>query len=92
MASLPQGDFICESTSPQGTYTVNLYETNPALSAGGQRGEMIINKTQKRRNIYWEYNRYIKGYEIIWEDDDTVIINGTRLNLPDGTYDWRRDR
>ena len=92
MTSLPQGDFICESTSPKGTFTINLYETNPALSAGGQRGELIINETRKRCNIYWEYNRNIKGYEIIWEDDDTVIINGTRLNLPIDTYDWRRDR
>ena len=103
MASLPHGEFIGESTSPQGTYTVRLYYTDPALSSGGTRGELIINDTNRKRNLYWEYNRYlfeerfvlgsdITGKDIEWEDDDTVIINGVRLNLPNETYDWRRDR
>jgi hypothetical protein len=95
MASLPQGEFVCESTSPQGTYTVKLYETNPTLSVGGTRGEVVNNKTGKKRKIYWEYNRNlfeagIAGDEIIWIDDDTVIINNRRLNLPNEIYDWRR--
>lgn len=96
MDRLPKGEFLHESTSPQGTYTVKLYETNPALSAGGTRGELVNNKTGRKRNIYWEYNRNlpetgIVGERIIWEDDDTVIINGRRLNLPNDKYDWRRD-
>ena len=96
MALLPQGEFLCESTSPYGTYTVNLYETNPTLSVGGTRGELINNKTGKKSNIYWEYARILfeaglaRG-EIIWEKDDIVIINGRRLNLPKDIYDWRRN-
>ena len=97
MEALPQGDFLCESTSPQGTYTIRLYETNPALPAGGLRGELIINGTNKKHNIYWEYNRNINdrninGNEIIWVDNTTVMINGRRLVLPDGKYDWRYDK
>jgi len=100
MAGLPKGEFVCESVSPQGTYTAKLYVTNPVLSVGGTRGELVNNKTGRTRNIYWEYNRYlfeakmageITGERIIWEDDDTIIIYGTRLNLPNDTYDWRRD-
>lgn len=67
MNHLPKGEFLCESTSPQGTYTVKLYETNPAHSVGDTRGEVINNKTGKKRNIYWEYNRYFlkKKYQIL---------------------------
>ena len=96
MESLPQGEFLCESTSPQGTYLVRLFRTNPALSAGGTRGEVISHKTGRRRTIYWEYNRNLDevgsaGKEILWESDDIVSINGKRLKLPNETYDWRRD-
>ena len=103
MASLPKGEYICESVSPQGTYTVKLYYTNPALSSGGTRGELTINKSRLSRNIYWEDNGYlyvskrflgfdITGTDIMWEDDDSVVINGIKLELPGDIYDFRRDR
>ena len=95
MNSLPEGEYVRESTSPKGTYTVKLYETSPALSAGGLRGEVICNETGKKKNIYWEYNRYlfeagIAEYEIVWENGETVIINGKKLNVKKDTYDFRR--
>jgi len=93
--NLPQGEYIGESTSPQGTYIVKLYETNPALSAGGTRGEVINNITGKKKTIYWEYNRNVpKGGVLLntikWEDDETVIINGKKLNVKKDVYDFRR--
>ena len=94
MSNLPQGSFLCESTSPRGTYTVRLFQTNPALSSGCTRGELEDNNSGKTRNVYWEYNRNLTksevGNDIIWEDDDTVIVNGKRLSLPNDRYDWRR--
>ena len=95
MHNLPKGEFLCEAISPQGTYTVNLYESNTALSAGGIRGEVVNNKTGKKQNIYWEYARNLyearsSGTEIIWLDDDTVVINSQQLNLPNDVYDFRR--
>ena len=92
---LPQGEYVCESTSPQGTYTVKIFETNPALSVGGTRGEVINNVTGRKKTIYWEYNRYLFEagiYEsvILWENDETVIINGKKLNVKKDTYDYRR--
>ena len=94
MFFLPQGVFLYESTSPQGTYTVKLYINNPSLTAGSIRGELIIEKTKKKRNIYWEYSRNLfdagfEGDRIIWEGDNTVFIYGKRLNLPKDRYDWR---
>ena len=95
MNSLPQGEYVCESTSPKGTYTVKLYETSPALSAGGTRGEVIHNKNGRKKNIYWEYNRslYTEAFTeniIVWENDETVIINNKKLNVKRDTYDFRR--
>ena len=95
MSHLPEGEFLFESTSPQGSYTVKLYETNSALSVGGTRGEVIYNKTGKKRNIYWEYARNlfeagILESQILWENDEIVVINGKRLNVKKDTYDWRR--
>ena len=55
------------------------------------RGELIINnKNKKARNIYWEYK--INVSEITWDSDDTVKINGHKINLPSGKYDWRVDK
>lgn len=95
MDSLPQGEYLCESTSPQGTYTVKLYVDSPALSSDAIRGEVINNETGKKRNIYWEddrnlFNEGIVENKIIWENDETVIINGKMINVKKDTYDYRR--
>ena len=96
MNSLPQGEYVCESTSPKRTYTVKLYIVSDALSVDATRGEVTNNKTGKKKNIYWEYERNL--YEagimedtITWENDETVVINRKRLNVKKDTYDWRRE-
>jgi len=93
MGNLPQGEFVGESISPKGTYTVMFYVTSPALSVGGTRGEVTNNKTGMKRNIYWEYNRNLDKegqHRVIWENDEIVYINGIRLNVRRDSYDWRR--
>ena len=89
ISKLPQGTFLTESTSQDGAYTIRTY-----LCGGGAttdfavRGELVTNnKISTSKNIYWEYN--ISSADIIWEDNDTVIINSRRLNLPNDKYDWR---
>ena len=96
MNNLPEGEFHMESISPQSTYTVKLYVHSSALSSDGIRGEVINNKTGKKRNIYWAYARYLFGlgiseYTILWESDEIVIINGQRLNVKKDIYDYRRN-
>lgn len=92
MAWLPKGNLIKESKSPLGTYGVKLYRVDGgATVADSIRGELIFNKSKKKsKNIYWNY-REEKG-DIIWEDDSIVIINGIKLELPNGYYDFRRNR
>ena len=96
MSTLAKGEYLCESTSPNGTYTVKGYKLVSSLSSDAIRCEAINNKTGKKRNIYFEYGRYLYeegrniDAEISWESDEVVVINGKRLNVKKDTYDWRK--
>ena len=67
-------ELIAESTSPDGTYTVNAY-----VSDGGATTPYTV--------IYWQYRE--NAADITWVDDDTVKINGVILDVPNETYDYR---
>ena len=88
MNRLPTGEYITEETSPNGTYTLKAYVSSPSLSADTVRGELIFNKRNgKTKNIYWNYRESTAKIE--WIDDDTVVINGHRLNVPKEKFDFR---
>ncbi|WP_160683925.1 DUF5412 domain-containing protein [Clostridium sp. C2-6-12] len=91
MESLPKGDFICEKESPDGTYTIKAYITNGgATTSFAIRGELNYNKEKKSaKNIYW--NNREDNAIIEWIDDNTVIINGHKLKVPDEKFDFRRE-
>ena len=83
-------ELIAQSTSPDGTYTINAYLSNGGATLyNSVLGELVFNeKNEKPKKIYWEYKI---DYAIIeWLDDDTVVINGVQLELPKETYDYRR--
>lgn len=42
-----------------------------------------------KKNIYWGYRE--DAVEIEWINDNSVIINGRNIELPNGKYDWRRE-
>ncbi len=93
MSKLPKGEYLSQSTSPNGTYTIRTYlsDKGGATVANAVRGELILNnKNKKPRNIYWDYR--INVSVITWESDETVIINGHKISLPNGKYDWRVDK
>lgn len=88
MNRLPTGEYITEETSPNGTYTLKAYVSSPSLSADTVRGELIFNERNgKTKNIYWNYRESTAKIERI--DDDTVVINGHRLNVPKEKFDFR---
>ena len=88
MNRLPTGEYITEETSPNGTYTLKAYVSSPSLSADTVRGELIFNdRNGKTKNIYWNYRESTAKIE--WIDDDTVVINGHRLNVPKEKFDFR---
>lgn len=91
MNTLPKGEYMTESTSPSGDYTVKTYLCNGGATVDWAiRGELTINsKFNKKRNIYWQYRT--NESDITWKDNKTVVINGIDIDLPNGKYDYRVD-
>lgn len=92
MDRLPTGEKIAEKQSPDGTYTFKAYVTNGgATTSFAVRGELVFNHREyfKTKNVYWNYRE--DTAKIVWKDNDTVIINGHTLNVPEDTYDFRNE-
>lgn len=82
-------ELINQSTSPNGTYTINAYLYNGGATVSYTvLGELVFNKENKRsKKIYWQYRE--ENVQIEWIDDNTVRINNVQLELPNETYDYR---
>ncbi|XXM73023.1 DUF5412 domain-containing protein [Lysinibacillus sphaericus] len=91
MGRLPEGEFLTEETSPDGTYTVRTYVANGGATVSyAVRGELIFNKKENKvKTIYWDYRE--ESADITWKDDDTVVINGHMLDVPGDRFDFRHD-
>ena len=89
MNRLPTGEYLTEETSPDGTYTIKAYRNNGgATTSYSIRGELVFNQSNsKTKNIYWNYRE--DTAEIEWIDNDTVIINGHTLEVPNERFDFR---
>lgn len=92
MNRLPKQELIAEVKSPNGTYTIKAYLSDGgATTAFAVLGELNYNKENKRpKNIYWNYRE--DHADINWIDNDSVIINGHKLDVPNDTFDFRRTR
>ena len=91
MGRLPTGESISEVQSPNGTYTVKAYLTDGGATVSyAIRGELNFNNSRKKpKNIYWNYRE--EKADIEWINDDTVVINGHELHVPDERFDFRRE-
>lgn len=89
MNRLPTGEFITQSTSPDGKYTVKAYLANGSITTDfSVRAELVFNGgSKKKKNIYWQYRD--RTADIFWFDNDTVKINGKVLTMPNEKYDYR---
>lgn len=92
MSRLPKGEFLNKSTSADGKYTIKTYLCNEGATVNyAIRGELIINHdSNKTKNIYWDYK--VDHAIINWDNNNTVVINGKKIDLPNGKYDWRNDK
>jgi hypothetical protein len=84
------GELITKETSPDGSYTVGTYLNNGGATVDySVLGVLYFNNEERdKKNIYWQYEEQ-KG-EIVWEDNNTVIINGIKIDVPNDEYDYRR--
>lgn len=82
-------EYLKQSTSPNGTYTVTAY-----LNNGGATTDFAVlvtlknNKNGKTKNIYWQY--HCEKADIEWLNDERIKINGVELNVKNQVYDYRR--
>jgi Family of unknown function (DUF5412) len=82
------GKIISEKTSPSGAYTVRTYLNNGGATVDyAVLGVLYSNKSNDSKNIYWQYEE--TAGVINWVDKDTVTINGQKINIPHGKYDYR---
>ncbi len=87
---LPEGDFLTEQISPDGTYTLKAYVVGGGATVDfSVRGELVWNETKKKKTIYWQYHE--EKAVINWINNDTVEINGKKLKVPNEGYDFRRE-
>ncbi|MBR6408107.1 MAG: DUF5412 domain-containing protein [Clostridia bacterium] len=90
MDNLPKGELLASYPSPDEKYTVNIYLTDGGATTDyAVRGEAVEAETGKARNIYWQYHE--DNADVVWISDDTVEINGIKLNVLTGKYDYRYD-
>lgn len=88
--NLPKGRYLSSETSPNGKYKLNAY-----LYSGGATEDFTlrvevedINATTSK-NIYWK--DHDKTANMYWINNETVIINGKKLNVLKDKYDFRYD-
>lgn len=82
-------EYLDESTSPNGTYTVTAYLNNGGATTNyAVLGTLKNNKNGKSKNIYWQYR--CEKAEMEWLNDETIKINGIELNVKSEIYDYRR--
>jgi len=83
-------EYITETTSPNGTYTVTASLNNGGATTGcAILGTLKNNKSGKSKNIYWKY--HCEKADMQWLDDETIKINGVELKVKNEVYDYRMD-
>lgn len=82
-------EYLTESTSPNGTFTVTSYLNNGgATTSYAVLGTLKNNENGKTKNIYWQYR--CEKAEMEWLNNETIKINGIELNVKNEIYDYRR--
>ncbi|MFP7296899.1 DUF5412 family protein [Neobacillus niacini] len=81
--------FISKAPSPNGDYTIKAYVNNGGATTDfAVLGVLYFNKeSRKPKNIYW--NDHEDTAKIKWENENTVVINGHKLSIPNEIYDFR---
>lgn len=84
----PKGEEIVgQSVSPNNQYDVKVFRSSGgATNPWTLRGVVHDNKSEKNRVIYWNEGEKVK---ISWVNNTTVIINGKKINVIKGSYDYR---
>ncbi|MGI8372371.1 DUF5412 family protein [Priestia megaterium] len=87
---VPKGEYVSQSTSPNGEYTVKIYQSGGGATTDfAIRGELTDNNKifNKKKNIYWNYPQ--ETAKVKWIDNNTVNISGHKIDVKTETFDYR---
>lgn len=90
--SLPKGEFLYSSLSPNGENTVSVYKVKMpgGFAIRGTSVKLDENGVKTERNIFWQLGS--DSAIVGWVSDNTVSINDHIINVENGTvYDSRND-
>ena len=80
-------ELVGHLTSPNSQYEVKVY-----LSSGGATVPLefkgVVRDKESNKSSYVERGSESKS---VWKDDSTIIINGEKINVIKGSYDYRFD-
>ena len=80
MYYLPTGEYLKSLESPNSSYTLKAYRYSGGATVDWSlRVEVVNNSSNQKYNIYYKYHDYDVDME--WLDDNTVKINGKKLNI-----------
>jgi hypothetical protein len=85
IASHPRGELVASTASPDGTLEALLYQQD----TGGAVGDSFVRVDVRRSSSGEQFPVYLGvtwGTEVSWIDDDTLFVNGTRLDVPGGVH------
>ena len=81
-------EMLSESVSPTGEYKITAYLNNGGATTA-YAVLCVLSHDNCEKNIYWNYR--CDSADIEWVDEDTVIINGVRLeNVEEDVFDYRK--
>ncbi|MDU4884405.1 MAG: DUF5412 family protein [Clostridium celatum] len=84
----PSKELISTTESIDGKYKVEAYLINGGATVDwAVRCYLKSDKILGKKLIYNDY--HIDSASLIWIDNDTISINGHKIDLPDGKYDFR---
>lgn len=85
MLYLHHGDYIGKLDSPNKEYTLKAYRHSGGMTVDWSvRVELVNNKTNKKKNIYYRYHDSKANMK--WLNEDTVKINKVTLNIHKDYY------
>jgi len=85
---VPKGSPIIQKTSPNGQYNLKVYYANGSSTAPTLLIGILVAIKNESKNSYIYLDKAEKA-TINWIDNNDVLINGHKIEIPNGKFDFR---
>lgn len=91
MDRLPREEIYISTSSPDGNSNLIIYTNKRSITQNTYIG-VVKFKDGNERVIYWDKGVNESKFKVEWVDNENVNINGNKINILTGKYDFRRDK